>query len=85
MNLDYSNRIDLSPWTASHHQRIYGFVSSIEECPPHMTENTDTAYRFEVVTRIPYIPDGLTDRSPDKLSWLYVADKFDWISTIGFS
>ena len=68
---DLNNRIDLSAWTASQHQRIYGFVATDEEFPP-TTENTTTAYRFEVITRIPYLPGGVTVRSPATLSHLYV-------------
>ena len=74
INPDYSNRIDLSARAASKLQRIFGFAASIDECTG---ENTDTAYLFEVITRIPYLPDGRTGRSPDQPSWLYVAGKSD--------
>ena len=68
---DRENRIDLSAWAASQHQRIFGFIASITECST-ATENTDTAYKFEVITRIPFLPDGFTDRSPHLMSWLFV-------------
>ena len=74
---DLTNRIDLSAWAASQHQRIYGFVAAIDECHPAASDNTDAAYRFDVIARIPFLADGLVGRSPDKPSWLYVTDKSD--------
>ena len=69
---DRTNRINISTWLGSRYQRIWGFVASIEECSADLTENTDTAYRFEVITRICYLPDGQTVREPDRVSWIYV-------------
>ena len=74
---DLPNPTDLSAWPASHHRRIYGFVASIDERPPASTDNTDAAYRFVAIARIPYLADGQVGRSPDTLSWLYVTGKSD--------
>ena len=68
---DRMNRINVSNWLASRNQRIWGFVASIEECSP-ATENTDTAYKFEIIARLCYLPDGQTKREPEWMSWLYV-------------
>ena len=67
-----TNRVNLSPWAASQHQRVYGFIASIEECIPELSDNTETAYRFEVISRTPYLADGMTARAPDLMSWIYV-------------
>ena len=67
-----TNRVNLSAWTASQHQRVYGFIASIEECLPEFSDNADTAYRFEVIVRIPYLADGMPARTPDLMSWIYV-------------
>ena len=69
---DRTNRINLSAWMASRHQRIYGFVAAIDECNPELADNTTTAYRFEVITRICFLPDGQPNRDQDRLSWMYV-------------
>ena len=69
---DRANRINLSNWLASQNQRIFGFIASIDECNADFSENTKTAYRFEVITRIPYLPGAQTVRTPDLMSWIYV-------------
>ena len=82
VSTDSANRIGLSYWAGSRHQRIFGFIASIEERAPGKAENTDTSYRFDVVTRIRYTIDGQFP-APEQFSWLYVTDKSDSIS-VGF-
>ena len=55
------------------------FIASIDECQPDKADNTDTAYRFEVITRIRYTADG-RDPDPQQFSWLYVTDRSDLFS-----
>ena len=69
---DRSNRVNLPPWMASLHQRVFGFIWSIEERTADFTDNTDTAYRFEVVVRLPFLAGGSKIRTPEYMSWIYV-------------
>ena len=68
---DRMNRVNLSAWSASQHQRLFGFIATIEELNA-MAENTDSAFRFEVIVRLPFLADGQNVRSPDFMSWIYV-------------
>ena len=67
-----NSRIDLTGWAGWRQRRIFGYVASFVETT---SENTDgKAYRFEVVSKIPFISDAHRDRSgdADSLSWLWV-------------
>ena len=71
VSTDCTNRIDLSHHAGTRFQRIFGFIASIEECSADFAANTNTAYRFEVITRIRYTVDG-HDPDPEQYSSLYV-------------
>ena len=68
---DKENRVNLSAWAASQHQRVFGYIASIEELT-NLAENTDTAFRFEVIVRIPFLAEGSKQRTPEFMSWIYV-------------
>ena len=57
MRPDRANRIDSPSCAASKHRRITGAIASIGERAPDLAANADTAYRFDVITRLPYLAD----------------------------
>ena len=68
--------IDLSGWAGWRSRRIFGYVGSTDETVSG--NSTWQAYRFEVVSKIPYleeahsasVTDGITDAGA--LSWLWI-------------
>ena len=55
---DGSNHLDISDWYAWRFRRIFGYLVSIEETDG---ENTDTAYRLEIMVKFPYRAVGQAD------------------------
>ena len=59
---DRNFRLDLTCWAGWRQRRIFGFIASIEETT---SANADVAYRFEVVSKLPFIADAHRAHSAD--------------------
>ena len=46
-----NNRVDLATWSGWRARKIFGFVAEISETK---SENPDTQYRFEIISKLPY-------------------------------
>ena len=74
---DRNNRIDLSTWSGWRHRRIFGYIAEISETT---SGNSDTPFRFEVISKVPYLAgcrqcrlvSGSNLIDADLLSWVWV-------------
>ena len=48
---DRNNRIDMSTWAGWRQRKIYGYVAEITEVK---SDNSDTPYRFEIISKLPF-------------------------------
>ena len=84
LDLPLSDAIDCYPWNvapdrssvsfrdeaAEAFHRMFGYVGRIEECKP--IPNTETAYRFEAICKMPFFPNGHTPDMPASHMWVKI-------------
>ena len=77
-----NNRIDMTAWSGWRQRRVFGQIASISETT---SGNSDTPYRFDVVSKLPYCADCHLNQLPNSnltdascLSWL-------WVQTTAYS